>query len=333
MIFKIFRSNKDKEVKEVKEKKIFSALSRGLKKTRVQFTEKLSNIFLGKKVIDENLVEAIETQLILADVGVEVSNQIIADLTKKISRKELHDPDTVFRELKTKLVEILLPCQKNLIISDEKPFVILVVGVNGTGKTTSIGKLAKFFQNNNLSVMLAAGDTFRAAAIEQLEVWGERNQIAVVSQHLGSDSASVIFDAQKAAQARGVELLIADTAGRLHTQHNLMEELKKIKRVIAKLDQSAPHETLLVLDATTGQNALKQAQQFHDAIGISGIIITKLDGTAKGGIIFAIAQKMKLPIYFIGLGEKADDLLPFEPEKFVDALFQETVNEAEEHTA
>lgn len=324
-MFNIFRSakSKDKDVEDVKEKNVFSSLSRGLKKTRVQFTEKLANIFLGKKTIDENLVQAIETQLILADVGVEVCNQIITDLEKKISRKELNDSETVFRELKTLLTQILLPCQKSIPLSADKPYVILIVGVNGTGKTTTIGKLSKRFQQDDLKVMMAAGDTFRAAAIEQLEVWGKRNDIPVISQHLGADSASVIFDAQQAAKARNIDLLIADTAGRLHTQNNLMEELKKIKRVMMKFDPATPQQTLLVLDATTGQNALKQAEQFNEAIGITGIILTKLDGTAKGGIIFAIAQKIKAPIYFIGVGEQADDLLPFDAEKFVEALFED----------
>lgn len=317
-MFNIFRSTK----KETTEKKFLSSFSQGLKKTRSQFTEKLANIFLGKKTIDQELIDTIETQLILADVGVELSTQILKDLQKKISRKEVDDPQAVLRELKSRLTEILTPCQQTLIVGNERPYVILMVGVNGTGKTTTIGKLAKFFQVQDFKVMLAAGDTFRAAAIEQLEVWGKRNAVNVISQHLGADSASVIFDAQQAAKARLTDVLIADTAGRLHTQSNLMEELKKIKRVMTKSDPQSPHHTLLVVDATTGQNALKQAQQFHEAIGLTGIIVTKLDGTAKGGIVFAIAQKMQLPIYFVGVGEQLDDLLPFDADKFVEALFE-----------
>jgi fused signal recognition particle receptor len=302
---------------------LFSSIVNGLKKTRNALSSGLGNLFLGKKVIDAALMKEIETQLILADVGITVTQKIIADLTKKISRHELNDPTALYKALKEQLLAVLkVSNEKTLPASFSKPSVILVVGVNGTGKTTSIGKLAKHFQNKQMKILLAAGDTFRAAAIEQLQVWGERNAIPVISQKIGSDSASVIFDAYTATKSRNADLLIADTAGRLHTQNHLMEELKKIKRVLAKMDPLAPQEILLVLDATTGQNALKQAEAFNEAMGVTGIIITKLDGTAKGGIVFAIADKMKIPIYFVGVGEKIDDLLPFEAETFVNALFE-----------
>ncbi len=310
--------------KKNEEKKggFFSSFTRGLKKTRDHLSSGLGNLFLGKKVIDQSLMEEIETQLILADVGVEVTQKIINNLTKQVSRKELNDSEALYEALKQQLLSILNPSlDQTLLENFHRPSAILVIGVNGTGKTTSIGKLAKFFQEKKMKVMLAAGDTFRAAAIDQLQVWGERNHIPVIAQHIGADSASVIFDAYTAAKSRDFDLLIADTAGRLHTQTHLMEELKKIKRVLQKIDSEAPHEVLLVLDATTGQNALKQAEIFHQAMGITGIIITKLDGTAKGGIVFAIADKMKIPIYFIGVGEQIDDLLPFDKEAFVNALF------------
>jgi fused signal recognition particle receptor len=317
-MFSILKSKKDKEKDG---QGIFSTLKQGLKKTRTQLMGGISTLLFGKKIIDKELLDAIEAQLLLADVGVDVTQQVLASLTKKISRKELHDPTALILGLKQELRDILNANPKKLTVT-RKPTVVLVVGVNGTGKTTTIGKLAKHFQNEQQQVMLAAGDTFRAAAIEQLQIWGERNAIPVVAQHMGADSASVIFDALQSTTVRKIDLLIADTAGRLHTQSNLMEELKKIKRVLTKLDSSAPHETVLVLDATTGQNALRQAQQFHEAIGVTGIIVTKLDGTAKGGIIFAIAKKLALPIYFIGIGEKIDDLLPFDAESFVNALFE-----------
>lgn len=316
---------KSKKNKEKKEGNFFSSVVTGLKKTRESFTRGLGSLFLGKKVIDQELLDNIETQLILADIGVDVSTKVIKDLTKKISRKELADPQALLTALKEELFNILAKsAQKTDFTTHAKPAVLLIIGVNGTGKTTSIGKLAHYFQQNQQKVMLAAGDTFRAAAIEQLQIWGERNKCPVIAQHTGADSASVIFDAYQAAKARQVDLLIADTAGRLHTQNHLMEELKKIKRVLGKIDPTAPHEVLLILDATTGQNALKQAEQFHHAMGLTGLIITKLDGTAKGGIIFAIAEKMSLPIYFIGVGEQIDDLLPFNPHDFIDALFEQT---------
>lgn len=314
---------KSKKNREKKESGLFSAVAKGLKKTRDSFTRGLGSLFLGKKVIDSELLEQIESQLILADVGLEVTQKIIKDLTRQISRKELNDPEALYKALKQLLFDILEGTgERKLLEKSVIPGVILVIGVNGTGKTTTIGKLAKHFQQERKKVMLAAGDTFRAAAIEQLQIWGERNSIPVISQHTGADSASVIFDAFQAARARGIDILIADTAGRLHTQSHLMEELKKIKRVLSKIEDSAPQEVLLVLDATTGQNALRQAEQFNQAMGVTGIIITKLDGTAKGGIVFAIAQKMKLPIHFIGIGEKIEDLVPFIPEEFVEALFE-----------
>jgi fused signal recognition particle receptor len=257
----------------------------------------------------------------MADVGVAATQRIIGALTQKVSRKELADSDALYRALQQELSAILDSSTAPWSVDKAKPHVILMVGVNGVGKTTTIGKLAKRLQIEGKQVMLAAGDTFRAAAVEQLQVWGERNQIPVVAQHTGADSASVIFDALQSAIAKKADVLIADTAGRLHTKNNLMEELKKVKRVMQKLDVNAPHEVLLVLDAATGQNALNQATQFNEAVGITGIVLTKLDGTAKGGIVFAIADKTGIPIRFIGVGETIDDLRPFEPQEFVKALF------------
>lgn len=301
----------------------FSRLKGALTRTRANFAQGIADLFLGKKEIDDSLLENIETRLLMADVGVEATKQIIENLTKGISRKEIKDPQAVLNALQQGLTEILKPCEKALSLHPNTlPFVILMIGVNGAGKTTTIGKLAKKFQSAGHSVMLAAGDTFRAAAIEQLQVWGERNKVPVLAQHTGADSASVIFDAFQSAKAKGTQILIADTAGRLHTRDNLMDELKKVKRVIQKLDPQAPHEILLVLDATTGQNALNQAIKFHQEMGVTGLVVTKLDGTAKGGIIFAIAKKLGLPIRFIGVGEKVDDLRPFEASAFVTALFE-----------
>jgi fused signal recognition particle receptor len=305
-----------------KEGSWFGRLKQSLSRTRANLTDGLATLFLGKKEIDADLIESIETQLLMADVGVEATQLIIEKLTKGISRKELKDPGAVYTALKQSLTDMLLPCEKPLTdIPDARPFIILMIGVNGAGKTTTIGKLAKRFQQSDFSVMLAAGDTFRAAAIEQLQVWGERNQVPVVAQHIGADSAAVIFDAVQSAKARGMDILLADTAGRLHTRENLMDELKKVKRVIQKSEPAAPHEVWLVLDATTGQNGLIQAQKFNEALGVTGIILTKLDGTAKGGIIFAIAHKLGIPIRFIGVGEKLEDLRPFEAAPFVQALF------------
>jgi len=300
---------------------LFGRLKQGLSRTSNKLTEGLASLVLGKKAIDDDLLEELETQLLTADLGVDATTSIVTDLTQRVARKQLGDAEALFSALRDDMVDILQPsCQPLKIPQQEHPFVILMVGINGVGKTTTIGKLAKQFQQQGKSVMLAAGDTFRAAAVEQLQVWGERNDIPVISQHSGADSASVIFDALQAAKARNVDILIADTAGRLHTQSNLMEELKKVKRVMAKLDDTAPHEVMLVLDAGTGQNALQQAQQFDQAVGVTGITLTKLDGTAKGGITFAIAKKTGLPIRYIGVGEKIDDLRQFEAADFVDAL-------------
>lgn len=297
-------------------------LKEGLQKTRTKLTSGLANLFLGKKAIDAELLENIEALLLSADIGVTATHEIIVDLTQQVARKQLHDADSLATALQAHLYQLLAPCEQPLMVTaDRKPTVILMVGVNGAGKTTTIGKLAKRLQQDGKKVMLAAGDTFRAAAVEQLIIWGERNQIPVIAQHQGADSASVIFDAMQAAQARGMDVLIADTAGRLHTKDHLMQELQKVKRVLRKLDASAPHEVLLVLDAGTGQNALVQAEQFHAAMAVTGLILTKLDGTAKGGIIFAIAKKLNLPIRYIGVGEGIDDLRPFVAREFVAALF------------
>lgn len=300
---------------------VFSRIKQGLARTSTQLSGGLANLLLGQKEIDEDLLEELEAQLLMADVGIDATTKIIAELTQGISRKQLADGDAVFAALKEKLAAMLAQVEKPLLIAERKPFVILVVGVNGVGKTTTIGKLAKRFQSEGKNVLLAAGDTFRAAAVEQLQVWGERNQVPVVAQATGADSASVIFDAVQAAQARNVDVVIADTAGRLHNKEHLMGELTKVKRVMAKLDPTAPHEVLLVLDAGTGQNALSQAQVFKDAVGVSGIALTKLDGTAKGGVIFALSDKFQIPVRFIGIGESADDLQPFVAASFVEALF------------
>jgi len=299
-------------------------LKLGLVKTRLSLTEKLSALLSGKKAVHEDTLDEIETLLIQADVGVSVTKRFLQSLTQKASRKQQSDGEAVWEFLKNEMITLLKPAEKPLLITEEhKPFVILMAGVNGAGKTTTIGKLAKRLQQENKKVMLAAGDTFRAAAVEQLQVWGERNQIAVVSQGSGADSASVIYDALSSAKAKGADVLIVDTAGRLHTQNNLMEELKKIIRVIKKSDNTAPHEILLILDACIGQNGLVQAKQFHEAIGVTGIVMTKLDGTAKGGILFSIAQELNVPIRFIGVGEKIEDLQPFSATDFVDALMEE----------
>lgn len=299
----------------------FGRLKQGLNRTSSKLTEGFASLVLGKKAIDDDLLEELETQLITADLGIDATQMIINDLTQRVARNQLDDADALFSALRDDMVDILQPsCIPLTVPEREGPFVILMVGINGVGKTTTIGKLAKQFQSQGKSVMLAAGDTFRAAAVEQLQVWGERNDIAVISQHSGADSASVIYDALQAAKARNIDILIADTAGRLHTQNNLMEELKKVTRVMAKLDNNAPHEVMLVLDAGTGQNALSQATSFSSAANVTGITLTKLDGTAKGGIIFAIAKKTGLPIRYIGVGEGIDDLRPFQAEEFVDAL-------------
>jgi fused signal recognition particle receptor len=309
----------------------FTKLKQSLQKTRQQFTDKLSHLFLGKKNIDQALFKELEEILLTADVGFEVTQQILKKLTQAVSRQALKDPQQLFEALKNQLTDILKICEVPYQdTSEAKPFVILMIGINGAGKTTTIGKMAQQFRKNGHQVMLAAGDTFRAAAVEQLKVWGERNDIPVIHQETGADSASVIFDAFQSAKARQYDVLFADTAGRLHNKQNLIEELKKIIRVLKKNDQTAPHEILLVLDATNGQNAIKQAQQFHESVGVTGLVITKLDGTAKGGAIFAIASALKLPIRFIGVGEKIDDLKPFSATEFVDALFKMTEEQAQQ---
>ena len=301
----------------------YARLKQGLSRTRGQLSSGLGTLFLGRKVIDADLLEDLESTLLMADVGIEATTHIVEQLTAQVSRKELADGEALLKSLKQALTTMVAPYEKPLALASSAPTVILMVGVNGAGKTTTIGKLAQRYKAEGKSVMLAAGDTFRAAAVEQLQVWGERNNIPVVAQHTGADSASVIFDAVQAAQARGVDVLIADTAGRLHNKDNLMEELKKVVRVMKKLNPDAPHEVMLVLDATMGQNAIAQAEHFKAAVDVSGITLTKLDGTAKGGVIFAIAHKLGIPIRYIGVGESLEDLRPFEAEPFVNALFDE----------
>ena len=299
----------------------FSRLVKGLLKTKQNIGAGFRSFFLGKK-IDDELFEELEEQLLIADIGVPTTSKIIKNLTEHASRKELQDAELLYQQLKVEMADILEPVAQPLEIdSTKKPYVILMVGVNGVGKTTTIGKLARKFQAEGESVMLAAGDTFRAAAVEQLQVWGERNHIPVVAQSTGSDSASVIFDAMQSAAARNIDILIADTAGRLQNKNNLMDELKKIVRVMKKYDETAPHEIMLTLDAGTGQNAISQAKLFNEAVGLTGISLTKLDGTAKGGVIFAIADQFKLPIRYIGVGEKIEDLREFNAKEFIEALF------------
>jgi fused signal recognition particle receptor len=301
---------------------LYLRLKTQLKRTRSGLSGVLAHIPLGSKEIDEDLLEEIEASLLMADIGVDATTEIIKRLTESVERHQLNDGEALSAALKQELLSMLQPCSQPLHIpKQDKPFVILVVGVNGAGKTTTIGKLAKRLQAQGHSVMLAAGDTFRAAAVEQLQTWGERNNIHVVAQHTGADSASVIYDGVQSAQAKGIDVLIADTAGRLHTKSNLMDELKKVKRIINKLDDTAPHEVLLVLDAGTGQNALSQAKLFNETVALTGMVLTKLDGTAKGGIIFALAKQFNIPIRFIGIGEGIDDLQDFDAEAFVNALF------------
>lgn len=304
----------------------FSKFKQRLSKTRQQLGQSLGNLLLGKKEIDKELLEELSDQLISADIGLVTTNEILNQIKNGLQRKELADGVAVYQALCKHLEKILLTYEKPLNLDQHSPFVILMVGINGAGKTTTIGKLAMKFQQMGKKVMLAAGDTFRAAAVEQLQEWGERNNIHVIAQQTGSDSASVIFDAMQSAKSKGIDVLIADTAGRLHTQHNLMDELKKIKRVLQKLDASAPHETMLVLDASIGQNALNQAKQFHQEIGITGITMTKLDGTAKGGILFAIVNELHIPLRYIGIGEGIDDLQPFSATEFVKACLQTSNN-------
>lgn len=295
-----------------------NSLLNGLKKTRAVLTTDLSDLFAGRKTVDADMLEELETRLLMADMGIETTDKILLALRKQVGYDAIHSAQALLEALRTLLKQSLQ--QNDGINLSGKPHTILVVGVNGSGKTTTIGKLAHGFKQQGHSVMLAAGDTFRAAAVEQLQSWGSRTQVPVISQGSGADSAAVIFDALQSARARGIEILLADTAGRLHTQQNLMEELKKVKRVLAKLDERAPQDTWLILDATTGQNALRQARQFHQAVGLSGLVVTKLDGTAKGGIIFAIREELNLPVCYIGVGEGIDDLKAFDADEFVDAL-------------
>ncbi|RNT25919.1 signal recognition particle-docking protein FtsY [Proteus mirabilis] len=312
----------DKVVEQEKPKKegFFSRLKKGLLKTRQNLGSGFLSLFRGKK-IDDELFEELEEQLLIADVGMETTTKIITSLTKHATHKDLKDAEALYGKLREEMGEILTKVDKPLNIEGKKPFVILMVGVNGVGKTTTIGKLARQYQAEGKSVMLAAGDTFRAAAVEQLQVWGERNNIPVVAQHTGADPASVIFDAIQSAQAKGVDVLIADTAGRLQNKSHLMEELKKIVRVMKKLDEEAPHEVMLTLDASTGQNAVSQAKLFNETVGLTGLTLTKLDGTAKGGVIFSIADQFSIPIRYIGVGEGIEDLRPFKADDFIEALF------------
>ncbi|WP_394229747.1 signal recognition particle-docking protein FtsY [Shewanella colwelliana] len=306
----------------------FARLKRGLKRTSENIGSGFVGLFKGKQ-IDDDLFEELEEQLLIADVGVETTTRLISSLTEQASRKQLKDGEALYELMREEMQKTLEPVSIPLVPENsEGPFVILMVGVNGVGKTTTIGKLAKQYQKQGKSVMLAAGDTFRAAAVEQLQVWGQRNDIPVVAQHTGADSASVLFDALQAARARNVDILIADTAGRLQNKAHLMDELKKVVRVMKKQDESAPHEVMLTLDASTGQNAISQAQLFKEAVGVTGITISKLDGTAKGGVIFAIADKFGIPIRHIGVGEQIDDLRPFDAKDFVDALFSHEGDES-----
>ncbi|WP_275074877.1 signal recognition particle-docking protein FtsY, partial [Providencia rettgeri] len=314
------KNNSSKEQEKPKKEGFFARLKKGLLKTRQNLGSGFLSLFTGKK-IDDDLFDELEEQLLIADVGVETTRKIIDNLTAHASRKDLKDAEALYGKLREEMSDILAKVDKPLVIEDKKPYVILMVGVNGVGKTTTIGKLARQYQSEGKSVMLAAGDTFRAAAVEQLQVWGERNKIPVVAQHTGADPASVIFDAIQSAQAKGVDVLIADTAGRLQNKSHLMEELKKIVRVMKKLDESAPHEIMLTLDASTGQNAVSQAKLFDEAVGLTGITLTKLDGTAKGGVIFSIADQFGIPIRYIGIGEGIEDLRPFKADDFIEALF------------
>nr|WP_218837693.1 signal recognition particle-docking protein FtsY [Gilliamella apicola] len=307
---------------EQKKEGFFSRLKKGLFKTKQNIGAGFLSLFKGKK-IDDALFEELEEQLIIADVGFDTTQKLISSLTQQASRKELKDADALQELLKQEMKSILDGVDKPLEVSNHNPFVILMVGVNGVGKTTTIGKLARQFQQQGKSVMLAAGDTFRAAAVEQLQVWGERNHIPVIAQHINADSASVIFDAIQAAKAKKIDVLIADTAGRLQNKSHLMDELKKIVRVIKKQDETAPHEIMLAIDAGTGQNAISQTKLFNEAVGVTGLTLTKLDGTAKGGVIFSIADQFNIPIRYIGVGEKIEDLRPFVADDFINALFDE----------
>lgn len=308
--------------------KLFKKLKGGLSKTRQRLTDGLANVTLGKKQLDDELLEELETTLLSADMGLSVTQNLLDQLVDKLGRKALDDPNIIFNTLKAIMCEHLLEAEQPLQIdTQKKPYTLMMVGINGSGKTTTLGKLAYKLHKEGFSVAMSAGDTFRAAAIEQLQSWGERYNIPVIAQHSGSDSAAVTYDALQSSKAKQTHILLADTAGRLHTQSNLMEELKKIKRVMAKLDPNTPHETMLVIDASIGQNALQQARMFNEAVGIDSLCITKLDGTAKGGIVFAIVQELGLPIRYIGVGETVDDLQPFVAEDFVEALFADPYKE------
>ena len=312
-----FKKTQSQDPQEVKNK---TSLKERLFKSKKKLGDGLSSLVIGKKKIDEDLLEELEMLLIGSDIGIQTTDKVIEVVRKKASRKELKDEDSLYQLIKEEL-ELLLIKENLLEPSSNNPFVILVVGINGAGKTTTIGKLAKLFQGEGKSVMLAAGDTFRAAAVEQLQVWGERNDIPVIAQKTGADAASVVYDAYQSAIAKDIDILIADTAGRLHTQDNLMQELEKIKRVLKKHNEDAPHETLLVIDGGSGQNAIQQANEFHKSINLTGLAITKLDGTAKGGVLFSISDSLKLPIRYIGVGEAIEDLKPFNAKDFVNALF------------
>ncbi|MEJ6660482.1 MAG: signal recognition particle-docking protein FtsY [Candidatus Thioglobus sp.] len=314
-MFNFFKKDKSDQIEKG------STLKQRLAKSRQKLGSGLSSLLLGKKVIDEDLLDELEMLLITADIGINTTDKVLESVRQNASRKVLKDSDSLYAFLKEALTKLLID-DNQLNTDTNETFVILVVGINGAGKTTTIGKLAKSFQNQGKSVMLAAGDTFRAAAVEQLKVWGERNEIPVVAQTTGSDAASVIYDAYESAKAKNIDILIADTAGRLHTQGNLMQELEKIKRVLKKHNENAPHETMLVIDGGSGQNAINQAKEFNKTVGLSGISITKLDGTAKGGVVFAISDELKLPVRYIGVGEGINDLKPFNAKKFVDALFE-----------
>ena len=312
-----FKKTQSPDPQEVKNK---TSLKERLFKSKKKLGDGLSSLVIGKKKIDEDLLEELEMLLIGSDIGIQTTDKVIEVVRKKASRKELKDEDSLYQLIKEELESLLI--KENLLEpSSNNPFVILVVGINGAGKTTTIGKLAKLFQGEGKSVMLAAGDTFRAAAVEQLQIWGERNDIPVIAQKTGADAASVVYDAYQSAIAKDIDILIADTAGRLHTQDNLMQELEKIKRVLKKHNEDAPHETLLVIDGGSGQNATQQANEFHKSINLTGLAITKLDGTAKGGVLFSISDSLKLPIRYIGVGEAIEDLKPFNAKDFVNALF------------
>jgi len=326
-MLRIFRKNRQKPgaVQDVQlrpaEQSGVDALEQRLEDTRRQLGKRLGDLLSGRKAVDEELLDEIETTLITADIGVNAALEIVENLRAGIRNRVITEPAQVLPAVQAELYELIEPCEQFLAIDEgKKPFVILMVGVNGAGKTTTIGKLAQRFKEEGLSVMLAAGDTFRAAAVEQLKSWGARNDVPVVAQGTGADSAAVIFDAMQSAVARKADVLIADTAGRLHTQHNLMEELKKIRRVMGRIDETAPHEIMLVVDAGTGQNALNQAREFNQAVGLTGITVTKLDGTARGGVLFGIAHELGVPIRFIGVGEAAKDLRPFDAGTFINAI-------------